>query len=62
IKSTSLAFTLGVAEIMGKAQMEASSSFKFFESFMAVALIYWVVVIFFTRLQHLLEIRLNRAY
>lgn len=29
IKSTSLAFTLGVAEIMGKAQMEASSSFKF---------------------------------
>ena len=27
IKSTSLAFTLGVAEIMGKAQMEASSSF-----------------------------------
>ena len=62
IKSTSLAFTLGVAEIMGKAQMEASSSFKFFESFMAVALIYWVVVIFFTRLQHLLETRLNRAY
>ncbi len=62
IKSTSLAFTLGVAEIMGKAQMEASSSFKFFESFMAVALIYWVVVIFFTRLQHLLEVRLNRAY
>ena len=57
-----LAFTLGVAEIMGKAQMEASSSFKFFESFMAVALIYWVVVIFFTRLQHLLEVRLNRAY
>ena len=62
IKSTSLAFTLGVAEIMGKAQMEAASSFKFFESFMAVALVYWVVVIFFTRLQHLLEVRLNRAY
>lgn len=62
IKSTSLAFTLGVAEIMGKAQMEASSSFKFFESFMAVALVYWVVVIIFTRLQHLLEVRLNRAY
>lgn len=62
IKSTSLAFTLGVAEIMAKAQMEASSSFKFFESFLAVALIYWVVVIFFTRIQHLLENRLNRAY
>ncbi|PKF63430.1 ABC transporter permease [Psychromonas sp. psych-6C06] len=62
IKSTSLAFTLGVAEIMAKAQMEASSSFKFFESFLAVALIYWVVVLIFTRLQHLLEYRLNKAY
>jgi putative amino-acid transport system permease protein len=62
IKSTSLAFTLGVAEIMAKAQMEASSSFKFFESFLAVALIYWVVVLFFTRIQHLLEYRLNKAY
>jgi putative amino-acid transport system permease protein len=62
IKSTSLAFTLGVTEIMAKAQMEASSSFKFFESFLAVALIYWVIVLIFTRLQHLLERRLNKAY
>ena len=62
IKSTSLAFTLGVAEIMAKAQMEASSSFKFFESFLAVAVIYWVIVLFFTRIQHLLEYQLNKAY
>jgi len=62
IKSTSLAFTLGVAEIMAKAQMEAASTFKFFESFLAVALIYWAVVVFFTRIQHLLEARLNKAY
>ncbi|MFT7053686.1 MAG: putative amino-acid transport system permease protein [Psychromonas sp.] len=62
IKSTSLAFTLGVAEIMAKAQMEASSSFKYFESFLAVALIYWAVIEIFSRLQHYLEIRMNRAY
>jgi len=62
IKSTSLAFTLGVAEIMAKAQMEASSSFKFFESFLAVALVYWAIVLLFTRIQHILERRLNRAY
>lgn len=62
IKSTSLAFTLGVAEIMAKAQMEASSSFKYFESFLAVALIYWAVIEVFSRLQHYLEIRMNRAY
>lgn len=62
IKSTSLAFTLGVAEIMAKAQMEASSSFRFFEAFLAVALIYWGVVIILTRLQLIAEHRLNKAY
>ena len=62
IKSTSLAFTLGVAEIMAKAQMEASSSFRFFEAFLAVALIYWGVVVILTRIQIWAEVKLNKAY
>ncbi len=62
IKSTSLAFTLGVAEIMAKAQMEASSSFRFFEAFLAVALIYWGVVLILTRVQTWAESKLNKAY
>jgi len=62
IKSTSLAFTLGVTEIMAKTQMEASSSFYFFESFLAVALIYWAIVSVFTQIQVRLEIYLNKAY
>ncbi|SDH83352.1 amino acid ABC transporter membrane protein, PAAT family [Vibrio xiamenensis] len=62
IKSTSLAFTLGVAEIMAKAQMEASSSFRFFEAFLAVALIYWGVVLILTRIQTWAETKLNKAY
>lgn len=62
IKSTSLAFTLGVTEIMAKTQMEASSSFYFFESYLAVALIYWAIVLIFTQLQTYLESYLNRAY
>jgi len=62
IKSTSLAFTLGVAEIMAKAQMEASSSFKFFEAFLAVALVYWAMVLVLTRLQNWAEAKLNKAY
>ena len=62
IKSTSLAFTLGVSEIMAKAQMEASSSFKFFEAFLAVALIYWGVVVILTRVQTWAEVKLNKAY
>jgi len=62
IKSTSLAFTLGVTEIMAKTQMEASSSFYFFESYLAVALIYWAVVLIFTQMQVHLERHLNKAY
>ena len=62
IKSSSLAFTLGVTEIMTKAQMEASSSFKFFESYLAVALIYWAMVVILTRVQYWAEHKLNKAY
>ncbi|OOE90703.1 amino acid ABC transporter permease [Salinivibrio sharmensis] len=62
IKATSLAFTLGVAEIMAQAQMEASSSFKFFEAYLAVALIYWAVVVALTRVQYWAEAHLNKAY
>lgn len=62
IKSSSLAFTLGVTEIMAKAQMEASSSFKFFESYLAVALIYWAMVVILTRVQYWAEHKLNKAY
>lgn len=51
LKSTSLAFTLGVPEIMAKAQLEASSSFKYFESFLAVAIVYWVMVLVFEQIQ-----------
>lgn len=62
LKSTSLAFTFGVTEIMASAQKEASSSFKFFEAFLAVALIYWVIVIFMTQIQNWAEKKLNKAY
>ncbi len=62
IKSTSLAFTLGVPEIMAKAQLEASSSYKYFEAFLAVALVYWAIVLLFTYIQRKIEKRLNKAY
>lgn len=62
VKSTSLAFTLGVPEIMAKAQLEASSSFKYFESFLAVAIVYWILVLSFEYLQKRFENNLNKAY
>jgi putative S-methylcysteine transport system permease protein len=61
IKSTSLAFTLGVTELMGAAQREAAGSFRYFEAFLLVALVYWVIVEILAVLQRRMEARLNRA-
>ena len=62
LKSSSLAFTLGVAEILAQAQMSAAATYKFFENYLAVALIYWAIIIFFNHIQKLLEKRMNHAY
>ncbi|MGO2132061.1 MAG: amino acid ABC transporter permease [Halomonas sp.] len=62
IKATSLAFTLGVTELMGATQKEASGSFMYFESFVVVAFIYWGVVELLAWFQRRLENRLNEAY
>ena len=61
IKSTSLAFTLGVTEMMGATQKEAAGSFLYFEAFLVVAVLYWVIVEILSLLQKRLEHRLNKA-
>lgn len=62
IKSTSLAFTLGVTEMMGAAQKEAAGSFLYLESFLTVALIYWAIVEMLSFLQRRLERKLHKAF
>ena len=62
IKATSLAFTLGVTELMGATQKEAAGSFLYFEAFIVAAIMYWIVVEILSKLQNYLEIRLNKAY
>ena len=61
IKSTSLAFTLGVTEMMGAAQKEAAGSFLYLEAFLVVAVIYWVIVETLSVGQRWLERRLGKA-
>ncbi len=62
IKQSSLAFTLGVTEIMAVAKMEGATNLKFLESFTAVMILYWLVVTFFNYVQKLLERRLAKMY
>ena len=59
IKSSSLAFTLGVVEILAQAQMIAAASYRFFEPYVIAALIYWIVILFFSFLQRILEKKLS---
>jgi putative amino-acid transport system permease protein len=61
IKSTSLAFTLGVTEMMGATQKEAAGSFLYFEAFLVVAMMYWGIVEMLSFVQKRLELRLNKA-
>jgi putative amino-acid transport system permease protein len=62
IKSTSLAFTLGVTEMMGATQKEAAGSFLYFEAFLVVALLYWMIVEALSLVQRRLEHRMNKAF
>lgn len=60
IKQSSLAFTLGIKEIMAVAKMEGASQYKFLEAFTAVMIVYWVLITVFNKLQVVLEKQLNK--
>nr|WP_315296599.1 amino acid ABC transporter permease [Mammaliicoccus lentus] len=62
IKETSLVFTLGVTEIFAKSKLLSSASYKYLETFLAVAIVYWLITIIYTYLQSLLEKKLNKPY
>ncbi len=62
IKGSAMAFTIGVTELMGAAQMEGASNYKFFETFTAVMLAYWIITSIFGEFQRILENKLNNAY
>lgn len=61
IKDTSVAFALGVSELFAEGKMIAAESLRFFETFLVVGLIYWLVIIVYARLQALLEKKLNHS-
>lgn len=62
VKGSSMAFTIGVAELMASANMAGIATYNFFEAFFVAAIIYWIITICINFLQKMLEKRLNRAY
>jgi putative amino-acid transport system permease protein len=62
IKGSSLAFTIGVTEIMASAQSEAASTYKYLEAFTCVVIIYWGINLLIAFIQNKLEQKLSEAY
>ncbi|WP_270165687.1 amino acid ABC transporter permease [Paenibacillus sp. SYP-B4298] len=62
VKESSLAFTVGVTDIFAQTKILASGSFRFLESYIAVALIYWGLTVLLTMLQGKLEKVMSKPY
>lgn len=62
VKNSSLAFTLGVTEVLAQAKLLASENLRFFEAYVAAGIVYWGFTILYTLGQEWLERRLNRPY
>jgi len=59
VKDTSLAFMISVVELMGEAKLLGARGLRFFEVYIAVAIVYWVICIIIERLVTLLERRVR---
>lgn len=62
LKGTAIAFTIGVSELMGKMNIEVSNTYRYFECYAAVVIVYWGLVAAVTSIQKRWENRLERAY
>ena len=59
LKNTSLAFTVSVLDIMGAAKVASGRNLRFFEVYIAAALIYWIVCIIIEVLTKQLEKKID---
>ncbi len=59
LKGTSLAFVAGVIEMTAQGKIISGSTFRFFEVYLALALIYWVLTIIIEQVLRYLEKRFS---
>lgn len=59
-KGTSLAYSVTIVEILGRAKVLASQGYTYLEAYIDVAIIYWVLCIVFENLFYLIEKRIKR--
>ena len=59
LKNTSLAFTVSVVDIMGKAKVVSGRNLRLFEVYIAAAIVYWIVCIIIEVASKLIEKRID---
>ena len=62
LKDSSVAFFVGVPELLAAGKLLTVESYKFFETYLAVGLIYWILVILYSWAQKALENKLGIPY
>lgn len=60
IKGTSLAFVAGVVEMTAEGQIIAGRNYRYFEVYLSLAIIYWVLTVITEVIIRLIEKRINR--
>ena len=57
LKGTSVAFTIGVMEMTAVANLRAAVTFNYFEAYIILMIVYWLIVFFMERVQKVIEKR-----
>ncbi|OCG24981.1 amino acid permease [Gilliamella sp. wkB108] len=62
LKDSSVAFFVGVQELLAAGKMLTVDSFRYFETYLAVGIVYWLTVVIYSWIQKQLERKLSTPY
>lgn len=62
LKDSSVAFFVGVPELLAAGKLLTVESYKFFETYLAVGIVYWLVVVLYSWAQKYVEVALSSPY
>lgn len=62
VKGTSMAFAIGVIEITATANLRASVTFNYFEAYMILMIMYWIIIVGLEQVEKKLESKMSKGY
>ena len=57
MKGSSVAFTIGIIEMTAVANLRASVTFNYFEAYIVLMLIYWIIILVLEKISYYIERR-----